>query len=332
MLCPKAPLLLRSRFEVANYSSRVVEEWNIYHVVVAGREQSADWKEDFPPMHMWTGARFNNSLQPQSLARIRRVVDVASSLVTPQATADVVAAAGAEQDPKGALGALRMLDVEGVVHARSGGRRQLVWHAGPRSDEAEPPRLAERERYSRLRGLLRRNTDRWHSTDWLIVEADFDPDLELRSAGDWETRRGLSHGLPVNFFLDHGKSARKYVLGALKALYWLEHVAWRNSTRQAVGWRWVAPVEGRVRVPPISWRSKSIDPYLLDESPPSRRERLAAGGAERREIFAAEAQQWIRDNYPEAAQRYEDDRRRRADELAKRREAELREAARWMGG
>ncbi len=99
-----------------------------------------------------------------------------------------------------------MLEVEGLVHSRSGGRRQLIWHPG-RRDEGEPPRLAELQRYSWLRQLLRRR-DRWHSTDWLIVTAEFDPDLVLRSADEDEPRSRLSRDLPVNFFRDHGKSAR----------------------------------------------------------------------------------------------------------------------------
>jgi hypothetical protein len=300
----------------------------VYYLVVDGREEAIELKEESLTTAAWSRGRFGNRLQPHSLARIRRVLDVACSLEESRLTADLLAEADAGQDLKGGLGALRMLDVEGFVHSRSGGRRQLIWHPGGR-ERGEPPRLAEAERYRRLRALLRSRTDRWHSTDWLLVAADFDPDLELRWADESERRRGLTHGLPVNFFRDHGKSARKYLLGALKVLYWLECLAWRNHTPQAVEWRWVQPVKEKVVVPPVSQQPRSADPYLIDDPPPSRRERLTARAAERQLTFQGEAQRWIRDNYPEAAQRYEDEHRRRAEDVAKRRQAELREAAYW---
>jgi hypothetical protein len=294
-----------------------------YYLVVDGREEAMELDDPAGTTPAWNRGRFTNSLQPHSLARIRRVLDVACSLERPRTTADLLAQADAGQDLKGGLGALRMLDAEGLVHSRSGGRRQLVWHPG-RREQDEPPRLAEPERYKRLRELLRSRTDRWHSTDWLVVEADFDPDLELRSAADSERRRGLTHDLPVNFFRDHGKSARKYLLGGLKALYWLECLAWRNHTRQAVEWRWVQPVKEKVVVPLVSQRRRSADPYLVQDPPPDRWVRLTEGAAKRRDTFQEEAKRWIRDSYPEAAQRYEDEQLRRAEDVAKRREAELR--------
>jgi hypothetical protein len=88
-------------------------------------------------------------------------------------------------------------------------------------------------------------------------------------------------------------------------------------------------VKEKVVVPPVSQQPRSADPYLIDDPPPSRRERLTARAAERQLTFQGEAQRWIRDNYPEAAQRYEDEHRRRAEDVAKRRQAELREAAYW---
>jgi hypothetical protein len=150
----------------------------------------------------------------------------------------------------------------------------------------------------RLRDLLRSGSARWHSTDWLLVEAGFDEDLDLGQAIDATSRTGLIGDLPVNFFRDRGKSARKYILGALKALYWLECVGWRNYTSQAVEWRWIQPVRERVAPPPLGRPSAFVDAYLTDDSLSSRRERIDARAAELTVEFAGEAQQWIRENHP----------------------------------
>jgi hypothetical protein len=253
---------------------------------------------------------------------------MASSLTAPRPTAQLLAEADAAGDPKGGLGALRILDLEGRVEGRSGGRRQLIWHPGPRED-ADPPRLVQRERHMRLRDLLRSGSARWHSTDWLLVEAGFDEDLNLGQAIDETSRTGLMGDLPVNFFRDRGKSARKFILGALKALYWLECVGWRNYTSQAVEWRWIQPVRERVTPPPLGRPSAFVDRYLTDDSRPSRQERIDARAAELKLEFAGEAQQWIRENYPHAAQQWEEMQSRRMRELQRRRQAELREAEAW---
>ena len=221
-----------------------------------------------------------------------------------------------------------MLDAQGIVHARSGGRRQLIWHPG-RREFGEPPRLVERESYLRLRDLLRSRNERWHSTDWLLIEAGLDPDLDLLNAEQSERGGGLWAGLPVNFFLDRGKSARKYVLGALKALYWLECVSWRNYTSQAIEWRWIQPVTEKVVVGRIRLPTTSADPYLLDGPAVSRWDRLTARAVEYREKFQEQEQQWIRDHYPKLAQQFEDRRRAQQESEEARRRSEHREAANW---
>ena len=133
----------------------------------------------------------------------------------------------------------------------------------------------------------------------------------------------------MNFFRDRGKSARKYILGQSKALYWLECVGWRNYTSQAVEWRWIQPVKERVAPPPLGQPSAFVDLYLTDDSRPSRRERIDARAAELLVEFAAEAQQWIRENYPYAAHQWDQEQSRRIRELQRRRQAELREAETW---
>jgi hypothetical protein len=302
-------------------------EASVYHLVVDGREETREVGEELPT-EARRPSRFHNTLQSSSLTRIRRVIAVASSLKAPRATSDLLAEAEAEEDPKGGLGALRMLHLTGHVHARSGGRRQLIWHPGA-LEGGDPPRLVQRERHMRLRDLLRSGSERWHSTDWLLVEAGFDEDLNLGQAIDETRRTGLMDGLPVNFFRDRGKSGRKYILGALKALYWLESVGWRNYTAQAVEWRWIQPVKERVAPPPLGQPSAFVDRYLTDDSRPSRQERIDARAAELEVEFAGEAQQWIRENYPHAAHQWEEEQSRRIRERQRRRQAELREAATW---
>lgn len=304
---------------------------SVYHLVVDQREETREVGEERQSTEVRRPSRFNNTLQSSSLARIRRVVAVASSLKAPRATSDLLAEAEAAEDPKGGLGALRILDLAGHVHARSGGRRQLIWHPGPR-EGADPPRLVQRERHMRLRDLLRSGSARWHSTDWLLVEAGFDADLDLGLGIDEPSRTGLMGGLPMNFFRDRGKSARKYILGALKALYWLECVGWRNYTSQAVEWRWIQPVRERVAPPPLGQPSAFVDLYLTDGSRPSRQERIDARVAELTLAFAEEAQQWIRNNHPYAAQQWEETQSRRTREHQRRRQVELREAEAWGWG
>jgi hypothetical protein len=215
-----------------------------YHVVKGGKERTITVKSGSP----WPkSARFRNTLSAASLARIRVLVAASRELSVAMTTAEMTKLAGAESDVKGVLGALRILDVGGVIHATAGQRRQLIWNPGRRPAGSAPPRGADHARFMHLRDLLRQPTTPWLSTDYLIRHARFDPDLDTRDhyLDTGEEIRGErkrhERGLPVNFYRDSGKSARKYVLGALKALYWLERVAWSNYSPQAIQWRWVGP-------------------------------------------------------------------------------------------
>jgi hypothetical protein len=305
---------------------------SVYYVVSNGTECTRPVSDD----RGLSGprVRFRNTLKPESLARIRHVVEVAEALSEPMTTEGLIRAAMANSDSKGALGALRMLDVEGVVHATAGPRRQLVWNRGPRPKEVLPPKGARRERYGYLHDFLRHENTRWHATDFLAREAAFDPDLRVGSDDDGRPLHGRKHReLPVNFFRDNGKSARKYVLGALKALYWLELVAWRHHSCQAIEWRWIEPVperrKARPRKPLPSPPSASQDPYLTDKLVRPRHEALAERALDRFIAYENTHQAWVDTHHPEAAERYRDGRSRRAKEKEARRRAERREAKRW---
>lgn len=276
--------------------------------------------------------RFSNVLSRASLQRIGTVVEVASSLTQPLTTADVIGRANASPDQKGTLGALRMLDVEGVVHARGGARRQLVWHPGPRAVEDERA-AAQLYRYRALRQLLVNASDTWISTDYLLRTATFDSDLRSGPRDDDFGGPWRFSDLPVNFFVDSGKSGRKYLLGALKALYWRELVAWRLYSSQAVTWRWIGPAGKQRGLDHIIRWDPSLrpdDPYLTD-GPTNRGERIDEKARDRAMEHEKRFQRWIEEHFPEAAQRYKDTQRTREFEREKRRRAEQREAATWAG-
>jgi len=171
----------------------------------------------------------------------------------------------------------------------------------------------------RLHEILRAGADRWHSTDWLVIGAGFDLDLDVAEWDDVQV--GSTRGLPVNFFLDSGKSGRKYVLGALKALYWLELVAWRNHTRQAIEWRWVAPVDEVVRIPPMPAKPGPLDPYLHDDPGPIRADRVRQRGAQRVERYELQRLAWIDTNHPYKAARFRQEQERRLRERRARTQA-----------
>jgi hypothetical protein len=118
-----------------------------------------------------------------------------------------------ELDEKTGLGALRMFDVQGACHCRSGGRSQLIWHPGPRGENREPPRLLRREMYELLVDVLRQSSEEWLATDYL-----------MRQIGS-----GAS------------STARKNVLGALKALVVLGLADTAMYGRQAAVWQWTGP-------------------------------------------------------------------------------------------
>ena len=280
-----------------------------YHVK-GGEEQTIRMKPGSP----WPrSARFRNTLSATSLARIRVLVAASRELSVALTTSEMTHLAGAESDMKGALGALRMLDVEGVIHATAGERRQLIWNRGRRPAGTAPPPGADHARFTLLRDLLRQPTTPWLSTDYLIRHAGFDPDLatgeEIR-----DERVRIERGLPVNFFRDSGKSARKYVLGALKALYWLERVAWSKFSTQAIQWRWVGPastVKPRGLAPaPLVTVRREHDPYLGGEGKAARPHKVRELEFERRLAFKESHQRWIDRHHPAAAARYRFDQER----------------------
>jgi hypothetical protein len=282
-----------------------------YHVVKGGKERTITVKSGSP----WPkSARFRNTLSAASLARIRVLVAASRELSVAMTTAEMTKLAGAESDVKGVLGALRILDVGGVIHATAGQRRQLIWNPGRRPAGSAPPRGADHARFMHLRDLLRQPTTPWLSTDYLIRHARFDPDLDTRDhyLDTGEEIRGErkrhERGLPVNFYRDSGKSARKYVLGALKALYWLERVAWSNYSPQAIQWRWVGPESTlkplrRPPAPPVALKPDQ-DPYLDGTPQPDRRERVRQREFERWLAFEESRQRWIDAHYPKAARQY----------------------------
>jgi hypothetical protein len=181
-----------------------------FHVVEGGKERTISVKSGSP----WPkSARFRNTLSAASLARIGVVVAASHELSVAVTTAEMTKLAGAESDVKGVLGALRMLDVEGVIHATAGQRRQLIWNPGRRPAGSAPARGADHVRFTLLRDLLRQPTTPWLSTDYLIRHAGFDPDLDTREevldTGEVirQGRKRHERGLPVNFYRDSGKSA-----------------------------------------------------------------------------------------------------------------------------
>lgn len=258
-----------------------------WHFVRGGKEQ-ADVVDEDPLVRLERNrGRFVNTLQPESRLRIGRVVELSRALSRPKTTEEIVVAAFATSDRKGVLGALRMLDVEGVIHASAGARRQLMWNGGPRAAGVVPPKGAGAASYSLLRDVLAQPRTPVCSTDFLLRRAGFDP--ELVGGKEVGVRSRRERGLPVNFFHDGGKSARKYVLGALKALYWLELVAWRNYTRQAIEWRWIG--DPRAGIPDV----------LLDQSDRSRREARNERAEHLWFAYQSSFQNWVDERFPSKA-------------------------------
>jgi hypothetical protein len=72
-------------------------------------------------------------------------------------TAGVLAEAGLLRDPRGGVGGLHAASALFRCHARSGGRRTLVWFSGRRPEDEVAPKLAREEEYRRVLRLLRRS-------------------------------------------------------------------------------------------------------------------------------------------------------------------------------
>jgi hypothetical protein len=172
-----------------------------------------------------------NQLSPEKLAHVERLVGLVEAMERPTPTQALIDASGIEK--REGLGALRMLDVEGVCHAKAGPRSQLVWHPGPRPATEEPPRQLRRRPYEILRRVLQQSSAAWLATDHLMREADFekteDRPLRPEKPGVYELK------LPD----EHNTNMRKAALGALKALLVRGKIVSRMYGR-AVTWRWVA--------------------------------------------------------------------------------------------
>ena len=243
-------------------------------------------------------ARFNNALSERSLERVRRLLDAAESLSEPRKTGALIEEADAASDPKGAIGALRMLDVEGVVHATAGGRKQLIWNPGPRPEGVSAPRAAWLGPTENLHKLLRSASNEPLPTDYLVLRCGFDPGLQLRRS---------FRGMPVTAFSDVSKNGRRYALGALKVLHWRGKVAWSHYSSQAIEWCWVGP--GALGHRRESWPSFGVE-YRREPDPilnPEGYERLQARQArtdDRERAHEQAWQAWIDENHPEQAAAY----------------------------
>jgi hypothetical protein len=88
--------------------------------------------------------------------KYKRLLRLVKKLDGYHSTADVLRAAGLAKDPRGGVGALHMASVLGLCHARSGGRRTLVWGPGQRPARETAPGLARETEYRRVVAVLRK--------------------------------------------------------------------------------------------------------------------------------------------------------------------------------
>jgi hypothetical protein len=94
--------------------------------------------------------------QPVGWEKYKRLLRLVKKLDGYHSTADVLRAAGLAKDPRGGVGALHMASVLGLCHARSGGRRTLVWGPGQRPARETAPGLARETEYRRVVAVLRK--------------------------------------------------------------------------------------------------------------------------------------------------------------------------------
>lgn len=127
----------------------------------------------------------------------------------PTPTTELGTAAGLS-DPDGLVGALRMMEVQGVVHELRGKRNQLCWLAGPRTGK-RPKTLAPLLPYERVAKLLQ-----WFGQTPIATDA-------------------VLHDVGLN---PAKTKDRERVLGALKALTAFGLVEWGRHSDQAITWRW----------------------------------------------------------------------------------------------
>jgi hypothetical protein len=133
-------------------------------------------------------------------------------------------------DAKTGLGALKMAEVLGLVHATRGAKKALVWHKGP--GEPGRPEVWKRLPFRRLRDLLQ------HYRDSLVGTPDLMRDTGL---------------------------AQREALGALKALVVLGYVEIGHLDRQTVAWKWVAG-SGQRRVYQRGYYERQDAPVELDRT------------------------------------------------------------------
>jgi hypothetical protein len=88
--------------------------------------------------------------------KYKRLLRLVKKLDGYESTADVLRASGLAKDQRGGVGALHAASVLGLCHARSGGRRSLLWGPGPRPADEPAPSLARETEYRRVVAVLRK--------------------------------------------------------------------------------------------------------------------------------------------------------------------------------
>jgi hypothetical protein len=83
------------------------------------------------------------------------------------ATGEILAAAGLARDPRGGIGGLHAASAIGLCHARSGGRRRLIWRPGRRPKGERLPRLTRERDYARVLRLLQGDPRAAYPTGYL---------------------------------------------------------------------------------------------------------------------------------------------------------------------
>jgi hypothetical protein len=137
-----------------------------------------------------------------------RLVAVSRSLGASAKTRELGELAGIKGTDKGLMGALAMLEVQGVIHMHSGRANQRCWEPGAQSEAPSQKRLAELRPYRALPGFLRKFSA--SALDAAVIR----PALDMNEH-------------------DHDR-----LLGALKALVGLGLVSSELHGEQAVWWRW----------------------------------------------------------------------------------------------
>lgn len=138
-----------------------------------------------------------------------RLVEIVRNLDAPTKTKELAASAGISPHDKGIMGALNLLEVQGLTHVSPGAANQRCWLPGPGESSSE--RMEQLRPYRELCALLKRYSGSGIATNTIINE------LLLPSK-------------------EHER-----VLGALKALKALGLVTHQERGRKAIWWRWIGP-------------------------------------------------------------------------------------------